>query len=87
MSKILVNGNKEVEGKLTVDRELDFNSNPQRIVIIGYFATENYFEEITEIETDKLKLKDVFVFKESFGSEEDKIVYELIAEDLEVKEV
>ena len=83
-SKIKVDGN-EVEGRMTVMRSLDTESNPNKLVIEGIMQVNAYFEEINEIETDKLVVKDILVYREAFGTSEEDIVYNFVAGDLVVK--
>lgn len=78
-------GSREVTGKMTVARSLDRDSNPPRLVIEGVLQTPHYFEEIEEIETERIKLRDILVYRETFGTSEEDIVYNFIAGDLVVK--
>lgn len=85
MSKITINGNKEILGKLSVSRAADFSTNPITINIGGQLSTHRYVDEITTIETDRYKISGVSVFQESFGSEDFDILYLFTATKLVVK--
>ena len=82
MAKIIINKNKEVKGKLSISRAL---TEDDEIIIGAILTTHRYFEEITEIESERYHLTDVKIIKEDFGSNDFDIQYTLIAKDLEIK--
>lgn len=82
MSKIKINNNEIVNGNLSISRGL---TNDDEIVIAAILATHKYFEDITEIETERYHLTDVKIIKEDFGSNDFNIQYTLSAEDLDIK--
>lgn len=79
MAKIIVNGKTEVEGKISVNREVDLSQNPPTFIVAGSFLTSQYFDEISSLECDKFKIEGIEVWKEAFGSEEDDILYEFVS--------
>lgn len=85
MSMLNINGG-QVEGKMTVNQEID-EKDPNLIHIVGALATKEYFEEINKIESERLLVKGITVYKESFGTEDDEIVYHFVAEKLTVKPI
>lgn len=89
MAVIKVNNDDKVNiyGRLSVDREAVYNEEGEYtgMQITGMLAVHEYIEEITEIETERFLLKNVNVYKESFGSNEYLILYYFIAEDMDIK--
>ena len=85
--KINNDSNTNVYGRLSVDREAVYNEEGQMTgtQVTGMLAAHEYFEEITEIESERFIVKGVNVYKESFGSNEYLILYYFIAEDFDVK--
>lgn len=86
MAQIIVNGRKVIDGKVSVSRTLDRSGEEPRLIIQGYLMTKEYIEEIYMIETDRFAIYDVDVFQESFGSEEDDIVYTFVAQKFLLRE-
>ncbi len=86
MAAILVNKEKEIQGKITVTRGVDIHNDVKKMFVEGLLKTKEYIEEITELETDRLIIEKVIVHQETFGSEEEEIVYNFIAGDLEFKD-
>lgn len=82
MAKILINGNREVNGKLSISRGLVDGE----IAVGAVLTTHRYFEEITEIESERYLLTDVEIIREDFGTNDFDIQYTLSAGDLEVKD-
>lgn len=88
----LIRVNKEdtnLFGALTFDREAVVDPDTGRIIgssISGILAVHDYIEDIETIESERYLLKNVSVYKESFGSNEYMILYHFIAEDLTVKD-
>ena len=81
MSKIYINGdaNNPIEGSFSFDIGYDAKANPPVITIEGVLSTKSYIEEIYAIENERYFLDDVVVTHESYGSEEDEIVYTFMA--------
>ncbi len=86
MSKIFINDEKEIEGKLTLTRAIHETESGKVLSINGVLQTKEYFEEIQYIETNMLLIAEVEVLEESFGSEDLEIVYSFRAERMKVKE-
>lgn len=88
----LIRVNKEdrnLFGALTFDREAIVDPDTGKIIgtsINGILAIHDYIDDIYEIESERYLLRDVSVYKESFGSNEYMILYHFIAEDLKIKE-
>jgi hypothetical protein len=85
MAKIIINGTKEILGKLSIARAADFSKNPVEVSVGGQLSTHRYFEEIDSIETDRYKVTGVMVFQENYGSEDFDVVYSFTAEKFVVK--
>ncbi len=90
MALIRVNKeDKNLFGALTFDREAVVDPDTGKIIgssINGILAIHDYIDDIYEIESERYLLKDVSVYKESFGTNEYMILYHFIADDLEIKE-
>ena len=89
MAVIKVNNDDTVNiyGRLSIEREAAYNEEGEYVgfQITGMLAVHEYIEEITEIESERYLLKNVNVYKESFGSNEYLILYYFVAEDMDVK--
>lgn len=85
--KINNDSNTNIYGRLSVDREAVYNEKGEMtgVQVTGMLAVHEYFEEITEIESERYLVKNVNVYKESFGSNEYLILYYFIADDFDVK--
>ena len=69
-----------VEGEFSFDVSYDVTSNPPIISINGMFASKSgYFDSITSLENERYFLGGVTVTEESFGSEEDTMLYKFSA--------
>lgn len=86
MANIRINSVAMIDGKVTANRILDKSQNPPRLIVEGALQTKEYIEEIFRIETARFTLEDVEVFHESFGTEDDEIVYVFTAGNLIVAE-
>ena len=76
MSKIWINDNVPVEGSFSFSVTQDDTQDPPVFAIEGAFQTdEQYFTEISTISNERYRLERVNVYSESYGSEEDMIVY------------
>lgn len=87
MARLMINGDKTIDGKLTVTRTLVEDENgTQRIVVQGALQTEAYIEEIDSIDCPRFTVVGVNVMQESFGSEEKDIVYTFTADSIVIEE-
>lgn len=86
--KINNDSNTNIYGRLSVDREAVYNEKGEMtgVQVTGMLAVHEYFEEITEIESERFIVKNVNVYKESFGSNEYLILYYFVADDFDVKQ-
>lgn len=82
MATITINKHHKVKGRLSISRGLTEHDD---IIIGAILTTHRYFEEITEIESERYHLTDVKIIKEDFGSNDFDIQYTLVAQDLEIK--
>lgn len=82
MASILINDKLQIKGKMSVSRALVAEDN---LVISGYLSTHLYIEDINTIEINRLKLTDVEVFKEDFGSDDFNIIYNFTAKNMLLK--
>lgn len=80
MSKLIINDQLVIEGKASVERAMVDGS----LQIAGLLSAEDYIEEIHEIESMRFKLEGVDVAQESFGTEENTIVYTFTAKKMTV---
>lgn len=88
MALIRVNDKEEnLLGALSFDREAVFDDSGKvkGMVINGMLAIHDYIDEIDVIESERYRLDEVEVYKESFGSNEFMILYYFTAQDLTVK--
>lgn len=81
MSNITVNEKFLVNGKLSVRRALNEEG---KIVVSGSLATHYYFEEIETLRTHRLVLEGIEVYEELYGSDDFDIVYNFVANSLDV---
>ena len=86
----LIRINKEEEnllGAVSFDREAIYGDDGRvkGMSISGILAIHEYVDEINAIESERYKLDDVEVYKESFGSNEYTILYYFTAEHLDIK--
>ena len=73
MAKIILNDKVKVNGNLSCERTI--NEERTGFVISGVLATHLYFEEIETIETSRLRLEGVEVYRETFGSDDYNVLY------------
>lgn len=85
MAKIKVDG-VEVEGKVSTTMASRIEDGVNVLEITGALKTEKYFEEINKIETNRFDIEGVYVYAEHYGTEENEIVYEFLAEDIKVRQ-
>lgn len=75
MTDFVINNEIYAKGEMTIQQEL-LNNN---IVIKGIMELDTYIEDIKIIETRMFYVAGVQVTKETFGTNDKKIVYEFIA--------
>ena len=90
--KVCVNGSFMVEGEFSFNVNYDNTQNPPLTSIEGSFASKaGYLPDITSLENDRYIVSGIHVYQESFGSEEDTMVYHFTAKafgmDDKLKEV
>lgn len=88
MALIRVNDKDEnLLGALSFDREAKYDEYGKIIgmTIKGILAIHDYEDEIKIIESERYRLDDVEVYKESFGSNEYMILYSFTAGKLTIK--
>ncbi len=80
MSRIRVNDSFEVEGSFSFEVSVDETVQPPRFSITGVFTTgDRYMEELKTLQNERYRLEGVKVHTETFGSEEDAVVYHFTA--------
>lgn len=84
MATIKVNG-IEVEGKLSASTRQDIDNDPNVVENTGVLKTEEYFEDISKIETDRYKMTGIAVYAEHYGTDNDEIIYEFLIDEITVK--
>ena len=87
LAELTINKKDKVSGGVSINRELVYAGSNPVLEVTGLMKTDKYFEEITEIETGRYVIQGVRVTKESFGSDDDEIIYAFRADNIEVKEV
>lgn len=88
MALIRVNDKDEnLLGALSFDREAKYDKYGEivDVTIKGILAIHDYEDEIKIIESERYRLDDVEVYKESFGSNEYMILYSFTAGKLTIK--
>lgn len=86
MSNLKINNEIELNGRFTVERKKDINTNPVIIYRTGVLEIPKYIDEIKTIENDKYKINGINVYKETFVSEEDYIAYEFKFDEIFIKD-
>ena len=88
MAQIKINNNLTVEGSFTMNKTLiEKEDGKLGFAINGVLSTHLYFEDITNIETERYKVEGINVYQERYGSDDYNIIYEFSAENIEVKGV
>lgn len=75
---------KEIEGKFSFSVEVDRTRHPNVATISGIIQTKNHLEDIHTIANDRYVLRDVDIISESYGSEDENVVYGFTAGDYQV---
>ena len=76
MSKILLNDKQYIDGEFSFDVSYDVSVNPPLMQINGVLSSKNgYLPEIFSLENERYAITGINVYQESFGSEEDTMVY------------
>lgn len=81
MTILLINSETKIEGSMSVSMGLKNNS----LVIDGALKTDMYIEEIDCIESERYFIDGVTVISESFGTDNDDIIYNFTAKSMKVK--
>lgn len=84
MAIIVINNERQIQGRLTFTRSLDMSGEKPMLTMMGTLMTHRYFEEIHSIETERLQITGVTVIEESFGSESHEIAYTFHATGMEL---
>ena len=80
MSTIYINGGKkQIEGEFSFSVGYDIKAKPPVMEITGVLSTTEILDDIYAIENGRYFLDDVVVTNESYGSEEDTIMYYFMA--------
>ena len=90
-STMTINSKIEIEGKMSIEimkKELAppniinlLEGDEPPLIISGILSTDTYIEEINTIFTDRFILNGVIVYYESFGTEENEVIYKFIAKE------
>ena len=76
MSKIMINDEDVIEGTFSFEVTIDESHKPPIYSITGVLTTsDKYLEDLDTIQNERYRLERVRVYRESFGSEEDGVVY------------
>jgi hypothetical protein len=81
MAKIIINGVRTINGKLSAEIE---NING-KLVCVGNLITHRYFEDIMKLESERYVFTNVEIIRESFGSNDFNILYTFTAGDWTIK--
>ena len=81
MTSFIINNNDIALGEMSFSQRLENG----KIVIRGAVELNKYFEEINIIETAKFLITGVQIISESFGTKDKKVVYEFIANKLDIR--
>lgn len=80
MSKIILNGQKVIEGEFSFSVSYDESVNPPILQIVGTLSSKaGYLPEITSLENDRYVISGITVKTEHYGSEEDTMLYDFEA--------
>lgn len=81
MSQIWINDTESVEGSFSFEITVDETSKPPIYSITGLFTTaDKYVEELNTLQNANYRLENIHVYRESYGSEDDSVVYYFTAE-------
>lgn len=84
MATIIVNNKLTVKGHLTLNREKQINELGEEVLVNeGIFQCHLYFEDINTIEVPRMKLLNVEILNESFGSDDYLMTYAFRCEDVD----
>ena len=73
---VVINNSLRIPASFSFETSYDPSSNPPLVVIEGVLSYDgDYLENITSIESERYLLKDVRVYKEAYGSDENTILY------------
>lgn len=76
---------REINGKLSLTGRYDRTVKPERFVITGLIETTEYLDGVyEEVRAGRLIIQNLRIESESFGSEDDNIVFEFTAGSYQV---
>lgn len=79
---------REIDGKLSLRGQYDRTVTPERFLINGLIETTEYLDGIyEEVCAGRLVIQGLRIESESFGSEDNNIVFEFSAESYQVMSV
>lgn len=84
MSRITVNGTKTLDGAFSFSQVLNETKKPAVITIEGTAELEEYVKDLQSLKNDRYEITGIHVIQESFGSEEDNIVYTFTAKKFKI---
>lgn len=85
MSKIRINETDTVNGSFSFRVSLDKSGKIPVLVIEGVLESPDPISSVTLLENERYRLTGVVLQSESYGSEEDNVAYEFIANKYEIK--
>lgn len=85
MSKIRINDIIEIEGAVSARQEVQSTATGKVLVMHGILQCADYCPQITKISCERFALSGISVTSESFGSDDDFVVYEFTFNKIEVK--
>ena len=85
MSKIRINETDTVNGSFSFRVSLDKSGKIPVLVIEGVLESPDRISSVTLLENERYRLTGVVLQSESYGSEEDNVAYEFIANKYEIK--
>ena len=72
----MINDIEVIEGVFSFEVTIDESNSPPIYSVTGVLATaDKYIEDLRTIQNERYRLEGVRVYKESFGSEENQVVY------------
>lgn len=75
---------KKIDGTFSFSVDVDRNVRPNVVTISGAIQTKEHLEGINTVANGRYVLRDVDIISESYGSEDESVVYGFTAKDYEV---
>lgn len=79
MAKIIVNDNFIVNGHISLTREkVEVEQDGEKLYVVKYngvFSTHLYIEDINTLEMQRMKMENVDIYREDFGSDDYNMTY------------